>query len=308
MNLFKNVYNELISEARAGSVSNISSDQESYRTGKIKDPEILKKALQSLNVEAIKKLKTDPDNLTLARELFNTIRGIPNSSIASKYGLTELEVKEIKNSSYQSILDSTKTEYHDYSSMADNDILRFKNNAKKIIMNLPVNVETKIKINSKIPEWHLLYDEIFQEIYGRDSDEYRDKVQSYTKRDISSAKNAESPIKIEKSYVYYFDGDPADSDTKPFRTTIIIPPNDYSTLEEMEQNVPIEKSFWNDPRTSKAYNQKLPAPWPFNAYTPKGLRGKTINEIRDLVKSDDAELEHKKVYPPSKFPNFYTLK
>lgn len=306
MSLFKEFYSKVIQEARASTVPSVAEDQSSYRRSKIDDKKAIKEALKKLNLEEFKKLKKDPDNIGLAKDVFNIIKGLDDENL-NKTNQTKGELLEI-------LLNVTKTPYHDVKNMESKDgkgvsIVGFKQVAQKYFKDSGLSMQDQIRLFSQVPEWHNLYKGILQEKEGKETDKFRSKFTEYTKRDISV--NPKDTVKIEKAEVYYFDRDPSDPEAKPYRTTIIIPPDDaylYETQAEKEQNVPINKSFWNEPRPNKAYGIKLPPPWPLGVYTPKGLRGKTVAEIRDIVNSSDAELAHKALYPPNKHPEMYTMK
>jgi hypothetical protein len=300
MSLFNNLYSTVIKEAREKTVPSVAEDQPSYRRSNIEDPKAIKAAIDKLGLSKFKDLASNKDDIDGAVDIFNTINGLKEEDL-QKTNLSKGELLTM-------LLNITKTPYHDHTELAENDIVRFKLVGRNALMaDKKTSVEDKIKLNSQLPRWHNLYDNIYQEIYGKDSVEYRNKVKEYTKRDVSVA---EEPKKIEKAELYYFDSDPSDpdSDAKPFRTTIIIPPNDYKTQEEKEANVPIQKAFWNEPRPNKAYGVALPPPWPFGVYTPKQLRGKTVEEIRKAVNSSDAELAHQILFPLNKYPEMYTMK
>lgn len=292
MSLFNEFYKKVLHEARERTVPSVAEDQPSYRRSGIEDPKTIEAALKKLKIEELKKLAGDKDNIDLAVDVFNIIKGLKEEDLAK----SNLSKGELLNY----LLNVTKTDYHDSTKLAENDITGFKIIGRNALMKSKMTTDDKIKLNAQLPRWHNLYDMVYQEIYGKDTPEYRDKVRPYTKRDVSV--DVKKPEKIEKAEVYYFDRDPSEPDAKPFRTTIIIPPNDYKTQEEKEQNVPIAKSFWNEPKTGK------PAPWPFGVYTPKQLENKTVNQIRDAVNSSDAELAHKALYPPNKHPEMYTMK
>lgn len=298
MSLFNEFYTKVIQEAREKTVSSVAEDQPSYRRSGIEDPKTIEAALDKLKIKELKKLAEDKDNINLAVDVFNIIKGLKDEDLTK----SNLSKGELLNY----LLNVTKTDYHDSTKMADNDIVGFKRIARDSLMKSKGSVKEKTELFAQIPRWHNLYDMIYQEIYGKDSSQYREKVKEYTKRDISA--DVVKPEKIEKAEVYYFDRDPSDPDAKPYRTTIIIPPNDYQTQAQKEFKVPINKAFWNEPRPNKAYGRSLPPPWPFGVYTPKQLRGKTIEQIRDAVNSSDAELAHKAMYPPNKHPEMYTMK
>lgn len=306
MSLFREFYNKTIQEARASTVSSVAENQPSYRRGKITDDSAIKEALKKLNLEEFKKLKKNPDDISLAKDVFNIIKGL-NDEDLNKTSQTRGELLDI-------LLNVTKTPYHDVKNMENKDskgvnIIGFRQIAQKYFMNSDMPVQDQIKLFSQVSEWHNLYKNVLQEKEGKGTKGFERKFTEYTKRDLSI--NPEDTKKIDKADVYYFDRDPSDPDAKPYRTTIIIPSDSaylYKTQEERELHIPINKSFWNEPRPNKAYGIKLPPPWPLGAYTPKGLRGKTIAEIRDIVNSSDAELAHKALYPPNKHPEMYTMK
>jgi hypothetical protein len=51
--------------------------------------------------------------------------------------------------------------------------------------------------------------------------------------------------------------------------------------------------------------QQAPAPWPYNEYQPKELQNKTLDEVKILLKSDEAEKKFKDLYPEQDFPLVY---
>jgi hypothetical protein len=298
MSLFNEFYNNIVKEAREKTVPSVAEDQPSYRRSNIEDPKAIKAAIDSLGLSKFKNLAKNKDDIDTAVDILNTIKGLKEEDL-TKTNLSKGELLTM-------LLNITKTPYHDHTKLAENDIVRFKLTGRNALMDdKKLSVEDKIKLNAQLPRWHNLYDNVYQEMYGKDTPEYREKVKEYTKRDVSVA---EEPQKIEKAEVYYFDMDPSESEAKPYRTTLIIPPNDYKTQEEKEANVPIQKAFWNEPRPNKAYGVALPPPWPFGVYTPKQLRGKTVEEIRKAINSSDAELAHKAMFPPNKHPEMYTMK
>jgi hypothetical protein len=48
-----------------------------------------------------------------------------------------------------------------------------------------------------------------------------------------------------------------------------------------------------------------PPPWPYNKYTPGELVGKTVEEIKIALKSDEAEKKFRQLYPEESFPDLY---
>lgn len=306
MSLFKDFYTKVIQEARQSTVPSVAEDQPSYRRSKIEDEKAIKEALKKLNLQEFKKLKKDPDNIELAKDVFNIIKGLDEENLN--------KTNQSKGELLETLLNVTRTPYHDSKNMESKDgkgvnISGFRQIAQKFFINSNMSMNDQVRLFSQVSDWHNLYKNILQEKEGKETERFREKFTEYTKRDISV--DPKDVKKVEKSEVYYFDRDPSDPDAKPFRTTIIIPPDEsylYETLEEKEKNVPIKKSFWNEPRPNKAYGTKLPPPWPFGVYTPKQLRNKTIEQIRDAVNSSDAELAHKALYPPNKHPEMYTMK
>jgi len=65
----------------------------------------------------------------------------------------------------------------------------------------------------------------------------------------------------------------------------------------------VQKSFWNGNRMA---GRLLPAPAPFNKFTPKELQGKTLEEIRDAVDHQNAKDAFELKYgTPQSNPTFY---
>jgi hypothetical protein len=121
-----------------------------------------------------------------------------------------------------------------------------------------------------------------------------------SKSDISidsetSGKSLASFEERDKSVIFFFD-----REGNPWRSLVTIDPvesSKYKTLKEKEDNVklttpPFQKGG------GTMLGQRTPPPAGFG-YGPRSLIGKTVSEIKQIVKNDDAFKAFKEKYPPN---------
>jgi len=169
---------------------------------------------------------------------------------------------------YQKILDDTKTFNHDYELLKHSTILAYK----------------KAGGNEA---WYHFYKELFRRL-GL-------VAAPYTRREPSQ------PGGVVNTYVVYYFG----IDGEPYRTT----------LKAGEDGIIHGSGFWktNKPKgvseqqwvTGHKTKNKGWKPKPWGKFEPD-IDGQTVEEIKDLVKSDQAAAAFEAKFPPLEYPQYYT--
>jgi len=316
MNLFNEFYKNILKEATSR-LPKVPSHLDplkggkkpkGYRKQEIQDPESISKTVSKLQPSDYVSLKNDLkkniDVFDKALDIFNSIKGTSEEDLHS-------QLNQTKSESYNNLLLFTTSEFHDPNLMRNDNpaliksqkhVQQFKsdivNKLNDSINKGKITRDQYIAFYKNIINWHHLYADILEQLkmvsLQGSEQEQENKARSQSpfkplsKRD-TSAKHGEKEETVDKPDIFYFD-----ASGNPHKTFLIIPPSEFSSLQEKEDNVPIGRSFW---RGNRSFGKMLPPPaiptkdgnFEELKYEPKELLGQTVSYIKKILGHDDAK-------------------
>ena len=264
------------------------------------------------------------DDYEKALDMFNIIKGVSDKAVE--------KIQRTKPELYKALLSVTTSKFHDPSLLKDQNIQQFKANILSELNDSKnkgeIDQKQFIKFFMNSAKWHKLYSSILLELekVSIEGDTEQEKeniarseiqtVKSLSRRDKSEFISGAKEKAKDKSTIFYFD-----SVGRPYKTTIIIPNATYGSLEENENNIPVDGSFYRGGLTN--FGKPCPPPYfededgaEVNSYDPSELRGETISKIKQLVNHDAAKKAYaqmindpdfRKKYPENKYRKSYSL-
>lgn len=331
MNLFNGFYNKIISEAtsKVPKKSSLSELQPGYARQSLESDEALDASVVKLKPSEFSLLKKsiqqdNNDDYEKALDMFNIIKGVSDKAIS--------KIQKTKPELYRALLSTTSTKFHDPSLLKTQNIQQFKANILSELNDSKnkgeIDQKQFVKFFMNSAKWHKLYSSIYLELekvsIEGDSEQERENiarskietVKPLSRRDKSEFISGLKEKAKDKATVFYFD-----SLGRPYKTSIIIPNATYGSLEENEDNVPVDGSFYRGGLTN--FGKQNPPPYfededgaEVNSYDPEELRGKTVSEIKQLVNHGAAKKAYaqmindpdfRKKYPENKYRKSYSL-
>jgi hypothetical protein len=326
MNLFNNYFNTLVNEMARSRLKTKMADveQTGIKRALITQKDAIKKAKGVFNdgryrdafAELKKSILSGNDDIDKATNLFNLINNLP-----------DLELKKTKRKLVAGLVYATISPYHSFFQVKENNVVQFKYYNTKKISEAKLRPNVAKQLIENLQQWHGLYFNIAflltkldilqnpsehgiteQDFYNMSEVAQRNfikpKIVKYykprSKTDIStdsetSGKQIAGPGSRDKTVIFFFD-----IEGNPWRSMVTIDPIEaqkYSTLKEKENNVklttpPFQKGG------GMMLNQITPPPAGFG-YGPRSMIGKTVTEIKQMVKNDEAFKAFKEKYPPT---------
>jgi len=316
MNLFNEFYKNILTEATSrlpkvpSQLDNLKGEKkpQGYRRQEIQDSESISKTVSILKpsdfVSLKKNLDQNIDVFDKALDMFNSIKGLSEEDLHSQVNLTKPE-------SYNYLLLFTTSKFHDPNLMKNDDpeLIKSRKNIQQFKAHIlselndsknkgEIDQEQFVKFFMNSDKWHKLYASILEQlkiVSLKGSEQEKENTarsqaqfKPLNKRD-TSAKHGEKEETSDKPDIFYFD-----ASGNPHKTFLIIPPSEFSSLQEKEDNVPIARSFW---RGNRSFGKILPPPaiptedgdFKELKYEPIELRNKTVSEIKEILGHDDAK-------------------
>lgn len=331
MNLFNEFYKNILTEAtsKVPKKSSLSKLQPGYARQSLESDEAIDASVEELKTSEFSSLKTsiqqdNNDDYEKALNMFNIIKGVSDKAVST--------LQRTKPELYKALLSSSSSKFHDPSLLKDQNIQQFKAHILSELNDSKnkgeIDQKQFIKFFMNSAKWHKLYSSILLELdkVSIEGDTEQEKeniarsktetIKSLSRRDKSEFISGLKEKAKDKATVFYFD-----SVGRPYKTSIIIPNATYGSLEENEDNVPVDGSFYRGGLTN--FGKPNPPPYfededgaEVNSYDPPDLRGKTISEIKQLVNHDAAKKAYaqminnpdfRKKYPEDRFRKSYSL-
>jgi hypothetical protein len=326
MNLFNDYYKDLVNEMARSRLKTKMADveQTGIKRASITQKDAIKKAKavfaggkdKAVFAELSKSILSGNDDIDKAINLFNLINNLP-----------DLELKKTKRKLVEGLINATTSPYHSFDQVKENNVIQFKYYNTQKIRESKLRPNVSKQLIENLQQWHGLYFNIAflltkldilqnpseygiteQDFYNMGEVAQRNfikpKIVKYykpkSKTDIStdsetSGKQIAGLESRDKSVIFFFD-----REGNPFRSLVTIDPVEsqkYSTLKEKEDNVklttpPFQKGG------GTMLGQRTPPPAGFG-YGPRSMIGKTVTEIKQMVKNDEAFKAFKEKYPPT---------